>query len=168
LNTTSGGSPNSTEETQPKRGLPLFLALVAAGVALLIAVVAGPRLVGLLFGIASPPTPPVPEGVTQVGYEQLAYGVDRWTYTTEGNICELISYYESHEGQCPILPPSCQSGSPSVDKDLLARCYGDVEFSAFMMRWRLEVPHRAGNAPGVRFELSRQISWMGDLPPEAS
>ena len=167
MNTTSGGSPNSPEETQSKRGLPIGLALIAAGAALLFAVVVGPRLIGLLFGIISPPLPPLPDGVTQVSYEQSAYGVDQWTYTTEGSICELVTFFESQGGQCPILPPSCQTGTPEVDKDFLARCYGDVEFAAFMMRWRLEIPHRASSRSALRFELSRQISWTGDLPPEA-
>ncbi len=166
MNTTNDGSP-SVSQVPPRRGLPLGLGLVGAGVALLVAILFGPRLVGLLFAIASPPMPPLPEAVTALSHEELAYGVDRWTYSTEGNICELVTFYESHEGQCPVLPPSCQAETPIVNPDLLARCHGDVEFAAFLMRWRLEIPHRGGHTSTLRFELSRQISWTGTLPPEA-
>ena len=166
MNTANAGSPNPEHESQPQQGLPLGIALIAAGVALLFAILVGPRLVGLLSAILSPPLPPIPADVIEVSYEELAYGIDNWTYQTDSNICDLIAFYESNEGQCPVLPPTCQSGDPQVDQEYLALCTGDIAFAAFMMRWRLEIPHRSSNSTSLNFHLSRQISWAGELPPE--
>lgn len=164
MNTINAGSPNNPEES--KSGVP-WLALLFGLAALVFIAVTGPRLVGILFAIISPPEPPVPEGVRLLGYSRQAWGTDIWDFDTQADLCDVTAFYVEQGGVCPILPPRCAPESETGQSaDFVAVCTGDMEFSIFALRWRFEVPLRSAPGPRVRFSLGREIFWTGDLPPQ--
>ena len=164
MSTANAGSPKDPGERQ-RRGFPLGLALIAGGVVLGLAILIGPRVAGIFLGIVAPPTPPVPLNSNQISYTSESYGIDRWRYQSDDDLCQLVSYYQSQADQCPVIPPEC-GGSNKPDPDYLAACYGDTEFSIFAMRWGFSIPYRSTGGQGLQFDVSRDVSWLGGLPPE--
>jgi hypothetical protein len=132
---------------------------------LLVALLVGPRVVGVLLGIVAPPVPPLPQNVSELAYTSEAHGVDHWVYRSDDDFCHLVEFYQTRATTCPVIPREC-GGSGTTHPDLLAACYGDVDFSIFAMRWTFEVPVRTVGGQGLRFELARDVSWLGALPPE--
>jgi hypothetical protein len=145
--------------------VPVGVVMAASALTLLIAALIGPRLAGVLIAVLAPPEPPVPEAVTLLSHKNLAYGVDDWVYETTQDACQLVTFFEAEGAQCPVRPPSCGG---SVDDDFIARCFADVAFSSFVMRWRFELPLRSVGGGALRFTLGREVSWLGALPPENS
>jgi hypothetical protein len=141
--------------------------LVAGALALAFAVSVGPQVVGALSAMTAPPPPPLPVGVVQITHENLAHGVDNWTYDIEQDVCQLVTFYQDQGGECPVLPPHCtQTGESSpADRDA-AICTGDVQFSIFAMRWQMSVPRDTIMTDAeTRFRLSRVVSWSGSPSP---
>lgn len=159
MNTASAGSP--------KHGCAPWVVLVAGIVALVVAVLVGPRAVGILSAVVAPPPPPLPVGVVELSHENLAHGVDNWTYEIDRDVCHLVTFYRQQGGECPVSPPQCtQSDEPlPVDRDD-AICSGVVMFSIFAMRWQMNVPREAVMSDDhTRFRLSRAVSWSGIAAP---
>ncbi len=164
MNTANGGSPDDQDERQ---GMPwgwLALGILALALAALI----GPPVIGVLFALMVPPEPPVPEGARLLNYTSEAYGADTWTYDTDQDVCQLGQFFQQQGGQCPVLPSRCAAdGTQSQSEDYIAQCYGDIEFSIFALRWQFEIPVRTIQRQRTEFSLSREVFWTGDLPPEA-
>ena len=165
MNTVNAGSPNEPE--QSTGGIPLLAALLAGLVAVIFIALIGPRLVGILFAIISPPEPPVPDSIRLLGYYRDVYGTDTWQYDTGADVCELVTFYMEQGGICPVMPPRCSADSSgSQSDDFIARCSGELDFSIFAMRWGFDVPLRTAPGGTLRFEVTREIFWTGDVPPQ--
>ena len=168
MSTANAGSPKDNDPEE-QGGIP-WVALGLALAALVVVVLVGPRVIGVLFAVMSPPEPPVPGGVRLLAYTRQVYGVDTWTYDIEQDVCQLVTFYQDQGGQCPVMPPRClpdgqSAGSLQHSNDYVAVCSGDMKFSIFAMRWRFTVPVKSIGSPRVQFDLDRGISWTGDLPP---
>ena len=129
---------------------------------MLFAMVAGPRIVGALSVLVAPPLPPLPPSAEQIAHENLAHGVDRWTYDSDLNVCELAVYYENAGGQCPVRPPIC-GGGPESTSDVLLSCEAIAELPVFSMRWLVEVPEETGTTAPAHFDILRVVSWSGTV-----
>ena len=168
MSTANAGNPNDPE---PEEQGPIpWVALALALVALVVVAVFGPRLIGILFAVMAPPEPPVPGGVRLLAYNRQVYGVDRWTYDIDQDVCQLVTFYQDQGGQCPVMPPRCltegqDASSLQQSNDYVAVCSGETKFSIFAMRWRFTVPVKSIGSSRVQFDLNRGVSWTGDLPP---
>ncbi|MBZ0299234.1 MAG: hypothetical protein K8J31_05830 [Anaerolineae bacterium] len=171
MSTASAGSPNDPEHEPEESGVP-WVALLLGVVALIVVALIGPRLIGVLLAVISPPEPPLPPDVHLLDYSRETYGDDTWIYGTEQDTCDLVAFFRQQGALCPLVPLRCAQGEQervqSQDtKDLVALCEANVEFSIFAMHWRFEVPLRSAPGPMLEFTLSRRVFWTGLLPPES-
>ncbi|MBL8131155.1 MAG: hypothetical protein JNL42_04800 [Anaerolineae bacterium] len=148
-------------ETQRRPSL-LLIFLVVAAVSL--ALYFGVNVLGVLFAMIAPPKPPVPAGLTEIGHESEAYGVDLWTYTSLSDPCEYVAQFEQF-GVCSVAPLQCGEIRTTPDLQLeasqVARCAGEQEFSIFTMQWWARIARV--NADGsTRLELEREVFWIGE------
>lgn len=169
--------PAATEDAPKQRRGWGLLALGLAGLALGLAVVIGTQVIGVLYAIIAPPGVPVPPGeITQMSYENRAYGVDEWLYGTSQNPCAVLAFYQQGANECRIAPGICSGDvvrpqttfSPG---DNVGQCSGTSTFSIFAQRWRVNIAtgYPSDETP-TRFRLSREIYWTGtvpEIPPDA-
>jgi len=163
-NTPSAGNPEERQGCSP------VVVLIAGVLALVFAVLVGPRSIGILLALAAPPDPPLPDDtdLALVSHENLAHGVDEWVYTTGQEVCAVVRFYYERDGQCPIVPSQCSLSPDDNDQDdaSSAFCHGDVDFSIFSARWRFRVFPDDILTGTMRFRLSRVVSWTGSFPAE--
>ena len=152
-----------TDEVQPRpRGCSvpaIAAALVVAVLALVIAV----QVISVLFGIVSPPLPPLPGSAHELSHESSDYGVDRWTYSTTSDICGVLLFYETNGGTCEVARGQCgREGTDQLEAGAVAQCAGETPFSIFNMRWSATL-YTSGEQE-TEIDLSREIFWIGTGP----
>jgi hypothetical protein len=181
-NTPINGSPESdaefksststevthTEIEQPAASRPGIGCVLAALLAVIFALYMGLQVIGVLFSIAAPPQPPLPEDARQVEYSSTAYGVDEWVYTTQQDACRVFEYYQDLSAECSLLSNLCrtETSDASASSPLnVARCSGEVVFSIFAMRWNAVIATGYNAEEPTHFRLSREVYWTGEIPP---
>jgi hypothetical protein len=135
----------ATAVAAPRRVPALAIMLLIATVAL--AIYIGTNVLGVLFAVVSPPTPPLPSGMDLVSYDSESYGVDLWKYTSAGDACAVVQYIQDNGGVCQVAP---------------AQCSRDGDFSIFNMQWWalvMRLPNRL-----TQLELHREVFWIGTGP----
>jgi hypothetical protein len=155
-----------TEDEQ--RPFPLkwiLLSLLILGGACII----GFQVIGVLYVIVFPPTPPVPDGAVEVSHVNSDYGVDQWVYLTTEPACDVLRFYLNEGVQCR-LTPNCDvapatGAAPNTENtsQVVARCAAEEQASIFAMRWQLII----AISPSLRteFRLEREVFWTGAAPP---
>lgn len=154
----SYGSPDPLETPSGRPG-PGCIALIAgAGLITVVALAVGWQALGVLLGVLLPPAVPLPPGLQELGHTQPSYGVDEWRYSYNGQACELAAWYEEAGGRC-VTREICpgRPGQPRLEQAVI--CTGEMEFSAFAMRWRAEIIYHG------ELSVQREIFWTGTLPP---
>jgi hypothetical protein len=150
------------------RKFNLFLLTIAAA-ALVLALYIGGQVIGVLYGIALPPTPPLPRGSQLISHESTAYGVDYWRYHSPADACEVVAFYQANGGRCIVAPMQCASQTATtytISDELVARCYGEVWFSVFAMQWMTVISRTQDADPVSRIILEREVFWIGGPRPE--
>jgi len=146
---------------------PLVLVLLAG--VLVICLIIGVQAFGILYSIAFPPSPPVPDVVTQVRHTAIDHGVDEWLYETEQDACEVMQYYQSQDGVCHVAVDTCGDDSQETVTfgtvgQHVATCFGEVSFNIFAYRWEANIAN--GYQGGLtQFSLIREVFWTGAVPP---
>jgi hypothetical protein len=138
--------------------LPLTVSVVAVGLALYI----GSQVIGVLYAIINPPSPPLPPQARLIESTSPAYGVDYNRFEIDAPACSIADFYDQlDEGYCVFAPGQCGGDLPTNDP-LVARCYGEQTFSIFVMQWEAIVSVDA-QAPDITYlNLSREIFWLGE------
>ncbi len=159
-------TPIVSDEVPAKRP-PLILLLLMV-VLLVLALYIGINVLGVLFGILSPPMPPFPEGFVEVRHVNEAYGADVWTFNTDQDACGVAVALQA-EGVCQYSPLACGElrpiPNPYVPADLtVARCTGGEDFSIFNMHWWALVSRDENDDTNAVIEFEREIFWIGDGP----
>lgn len=160
----SAPSSSSTPEVARRR-LPILL-VVLLGVALLLALSVATNVLGVLFAIAVPPMPPVPDGAREVAHTNYAYGVDTWDYHVTSDGCVVAQALVDTGATCRLTPLQCSEMLPpradfSVPETLIARCVGTIEFSVFTMQWAAVISRLPDQAGSTLLQLEREIFWIG-------
>lgn len=150
------------EHRRPPIGILLLLAF---GVVL--GVYVGTNVIGVLYGIVSPPLPPVPDGLTEAAHTSDAYGADVWTYTADRDPCDYAGIYQNL-GTCVYAPLQCGQmrevpGSSAGALSAVARCSGGQKFSIFNMKWWALI-ERNNDDGSTKIELEREVFWIGTGP----
>lgn len=172
----NSGSANDTSVTQepeienggnsPRRSPSLLLVLLLI-LGLVLAIYIGTNVIGVLFGMVSPPLPPLPTGLTETNHINEAYGADVWTYASAEDGCSFVEFYQQF-GVCTVAPfqcgelrepPNLSTGETTVT----ARCTGGQEFSIFNMKWWALIS-RLNTDGTTRIELEREVFWIGEGP----
>jgi hypothetical protein len=152
----------STEQPQASRRRSVLF-IVITFVLVLIALYVATQVVSVLFGIIMPPTPPLPNGVSENSHESTDYGVDSWVYSTDTEACEVVLFYEANDGICFVALGQCErEGTEQVSSSAMGQCVGSVPFSIFHMQWSAELFRSGDN--GTRIELNREVFWIGTGP----
>lgn len=142
-----------------------MIALVVAGLVLLLGILIGPRAIGVLYALASPPDAPVPDGLNRVSLTSESHGVDAWVYNSNTvNACVIVRFYQDAGGDCIIEPGWCgpnDSNSTALYTQPVATCTGVSEFSIFQMRWQAEIAAGDRGQPYSQVDISRSIFWTG-------
>ncbi|MFQ3565628.1 MAG: hypothetical protein SNJ59_01400 [Aggregatilineales bacterium] len=150
------------------RKFNLLLTAIAA-VAVMLALYIGGQVVGVLYGIVLPPTPPLPHGSRLISHESTAYGVDYWRYHNPTDACEVLAFYQTNGGRCVVAPMQCASQTATtytIPDELVARCYGEVWFSVFAMQWMTIISRTQDADLLSRIDLEREVFWIGGPRPE--
>lgn len=163
-------APENPPESLPQEGNPRRFPLL--GVVLLVAVVGlalyiGVNVLSVLFAVVAPPLPPMPPNIVQTSHENVAYGVDRWKYTSTTDGCTLLRYLQENGGVCTLAPMQCGEdpntpGAFQISDGLVARCNGRQDFSIFSMTW-FGLIIREGDG-STRLDLDREVFWLGTGP----
>lgn len=151
------------EQPTARRGLSL-LTLIVSAAALALAVYVGTQVIGVLYGILAPPTPPLPPEAQNMSHTSAAYGVDTWTYSLPTEGCNVVTFYEQNGATCQIAPFQCDRGTGyretfQVDNRMVARCSGNTSFSIFQMGWNVYITRPSEDPTTTRLELSREVIW---------
>jgi hypothetical protein len=155
----------SEDEQRPFPLKWILLSLVILGGACII----GFQIIGVLYVIVFPPTPPVPDGAVEVSHVNTDYGVDQWVYLTTEPACDVLRFYLNEGVQCR-LAPNCDvapatGAAPNTENtsQVVARCAAEEQASIFAMRWQLII----AISPSLRteFRLEREVFWTGAAPP---
>ncbi len=160
--------PKPDDHLETRRSPVLFVAL--AGV-MAISLVIGVQAFGILYSIAFPPKPPLPDNVIEIRHDNIDYGVDDWLYRTSSDACDIARFYQANGGECRMVANQCDgetatATSTSRSSQQVAFCTGEESFSLFAYRWEANI------ATGYRFEdgqtqfnLIREVFWTGAVPP---
>jgi hypothetical protein len=149
-----------------RRRVPLVAILLLA-VAVILGIFIGTNVLSVLFGVISPPLPPLPPAMEQVTHTSEDYGVDYWKYLSSTDACEVVQYLQDHGGVCQLAPLQCgeyREVEPgmSVNNTVVARCGGKVAFSIFNMTWWGLVMRTPDTK--TQLELGREVYWLGTGP----
>lgn len=161
----SAGSADSAPRAR-RRGWLLVLTIALAALLLYI----GAQAAVILYAIVAPPEPPLPLGAAQLSHSRAAHGIDQWRYSVSQSACEIVRFYTAVAQRCSVEPIWCFDSSelaPAVGSggQRVAACTADVPFSLFLMRWNVVIEGGYEPAAPTRLYVSREISWMGALPP---
>ncbi len=160
--TSSSESAQDTAHPETRRRIPFL------GLALLVGVVAlagyiGVNVLTVLFAVVSPPLPPMPANLVEISHENVAYGVDRWRYTSTEDACSLVKFLEDNSGVCVYAPLQCATNPEQTNRfaadGLVARCDGSIDFSIFTMNWFGLVVKNSDSQS--RLDLDREVFWLG-------
>lgn len=156
------------EESANSRSPLLFVLL--AGV-VIVSLIIGIQAFGILYSIVFPPLPPLPNNVTEVRHDNIAYGVDDWLYHSSSDACDIVQFYEDAGGTCRVVANQCVNGeavtsSTSRSSQQVAFCTGDVTFSLFAYRWEANIAASSRyDDTQAEFNLLREVFWTGAVPP---
>jgi hypothetical protein len=155
--------PAPAEPPTGRRAAPWLVVLLAM-VALALGAYVALQVIGVLYGIAAPPLPPLPAERREISHLNRAYGVDTWMFSLNSEACDTLAFYQQAGAQCAIAPLQCTgSGQPreefQVDNTLVARCNGSTDFSIFTMSWSIFIARPVGAPQTTQLEVSREVYW---------
>lgn len=172
MNTNKPGSPSSADDAaRPGRRFLPWQVILLGGAALALAVLIGTQVIGVLYSILAPPSPPLPEGARLLSHTGFDYGVDDWLYGTDERACTVARFYQEQGGVCRVSVGDCEGdssmrlGPAPAEPQNVARCVGEVYFSIFAMRWEVTIASGYEKDGQTRFSLSREVFWTGSIPP---
>ena len=164
--------PPESPEADLDASVPFLWWFVLAGIGVFIAggLAIALQVVPVLFAVAFPPLPPLPDGINERAYENISYGVDRWDYASDRNACAIIADFEAFGGACPALGTTCFGVQPGDDLEWFGRritCGGETPFAGFLMQWRATITTAPDDESAeTTFSLRREIFWGGQVPPD--
>lgn len=100
----------TAESSKPR--IPLWLALVAMALALVVALVILARIGGPLSGLLFPSGVPVPDGAKEIEHVKPDKGAEYWIYGTEDSGREVAAFYEDEGGTCRYTAMSSSESAP--------------------------------------------------------
>lgn len=157
-------SPAEVPQQPAERGRISFFTLILLVVVVAVAGFVGVNVLTVLFAVVSPPLPPAPANLVEVRHENVAYGVDRWRYTSSENACVLAKFLEDNGGDCRYAPLQCMTNPDNssyslISDGVVAQCYGNIDFSIFTMNWYGLVVQNASTQS--QLDLDREVFWLG-------
>jgi hypothetical protein len=142
--------------------IPMLVVLIIVAV---LALYIGTQVISVLYNITVPPMPPLPAGARLQSSTSTAYGVDDWTYSAASDPCQVAALYTAEGAACRISPGICEGGvtvGVSGNAALVARCFGQVDFSIFTMQYEALINRDAADANATQLQLNREIFWIGE------
>jgi hypothetical protein len=168
MNNTGSSKPAAVGVTSPDDHIRIPLKVLILGfVAVALALIIGSQVIGVLYGILFPPSPPLPGNVAEILHDNPSYGVDDWLYNAADKPCDVVSFYQSQGGNCRVAPFWCgddreadptQPGFETRHQNV-ARCTGNVPFSIFTMHWQVTIATGDSQQFPTLFRLSREVYW---------
>lgn len=159
LSTASPFEAESATRRPPRWALP------AALLAFVVALYAASQIVGVLYALVKPPTPPLPAAVSELSYSSEVYGVDVWAYRVPLVAEDAAAYFVAQGGVCTSVPLAAEQEAALLRQfpdagTYYAYCEGEQAFSRFVMRWRVLVSSYDLTFADTRLDLVRQIDWF--------
>ncbi|MBN1200433.1 MAG: hypothetical protein JXJ20_01130 [Anaerolineae bacterium] len=118
--------------------IPLWLALVAMVVALIIGALILVRVVGPLQGLLFPFEPPVPDGAEEIEHVKPDKGAEYWVYRTTMRGQDVARFYEQEDGTCWYTSSNSDvNPRPDGVSYSVARCVGQRESAGLGISWEV-------------------------------
>ena len=131
-----------SDTSQPRLGVPMWVALLAMVAALVAAGLVLWRVAGPLHGLLFPPDVPVPPGADLVRHEKPEQGAPSWVYRTTFAGSDVAAFYEREGGSCHYAPlpgyvadPAQLRGGPYA----VATCTGKKEAAGLGVAWKVYI-----------------------------
>jgi len=136
-------TPTSERGEQPRRSVPMGLALAAMAVVLVLAALILSRVGGPLYGLLFPAGVPVPDGAQEIEHVKPDRGAEYWVYRTGQTGREVAAFYESEGGTCRYSaqhPPSSDPDSRTAGASYsVATCRGRSESAGDGVSWEVSI-----------------------------
>jgi hypothetical protein len=116
-----------------------------------------------LYGIVFPPSPPLPNSITETQKTALDRGVEETSYTTTLNPCQVIQFYVDVGGTCELLWEVCAGETyTSLNRSLspMATCSGTTAAGVFGIRWEVDIAVLYPPDQTI-FTISHEVLWGG-------
>lgn len=149
-----------------RRGLPVWIPLVALIVMFVFAVFVGSLICPVLSALVFPPEPPLPPGEVQVLEPQQSQGVgrDEWLFSTNQSACSVLRYYQDRIGGCNLDPEvPCSAGDEGVrPRDgasyPVGVCQGIQSIGALRLVWTIRIGGGYEPPHTTRFRITREVA----------
>lgn len=156
----------SDETTLQEQGegcfLPLWAVLILA-VALVGCAIFSIPVFNTLYGIVFPPTAPLPNEFVQTEKTVTDHGVEKASYTTTQNPCQVVQFYISEGGGCEVLWDIC-NGDQFMGKNRsyipFAHCEGISPAGAFAVQWEVDI-ESLYPPQQTTFDVAHEVLWGG-------
>jgi len=161
---TNTGNPEVSQPVKGRSSLRtiLLIAVLVIGVAVLIVV--GRNAFGILYGLLTPPTVPVPEGVEQIQHTTPAFGTDDWLYASSQDACQLTRYYLSQGASCRIAPEVCDTGAALTLRaqpgESVSRCTGEIVSGEASLRYEVMIATGYGETLPTRLRVISTLYYL--------
>lgn len=156
--------PPEDQADAPPRGLPLWVPLVAAVLAVAFALAVAALTCGPLLVIVNPPMPPIYPDATLLEVEHIDHGIDTWRYRADADVCDVLALYEAEALRCSPLPPGFCAAPRTPPSEAATRfvtqCRGRGEAWPFYWLWEMVLREGYGEDGAYsEFDISRTVYW---------
>lgn len=165
-------TPVAAETKKPRFVVPVWVALAAMVLALVLAVVIIASIAEPLINLISPEEPdiPVPPGARlDEKVEESNYASTQWLYSSKQTGCEVALFFDDHEGvSCMYSPVGCDvmaTATPKLEPTptgevpytaefyQVAVCTKQVKEVASSYSWRVEIFDGYGGEYHTKFRV---------------
>jgi hypothetical protein len=161
---TNTGNPEARQPAKsrlPARTIVLIAVLVI-GVAAVIVV--GRSAFGVLYGLLTPPTVPIPEGLEQIQHTTPAFGTDDWLYASSQDACQITRYYLSQGASCRIAPEVCDTGTALTLRaqpgESVSRCTAEIVSGEASLRYEVVIATGYGETLPTRLRVISTLYYL--------
>lgn len=148
----SGPAESPPREGRARRDVPLWLALAAMAVVLVLAALILVRIARPLYALLFPVSVPVPGGVQEVEHRKPDQGAEYWIYRSTKPGLEIAVFYEQEGGECQYTPrdETLDPLAPGVSYSV-AYCVGETKSGGLGLGWEVYIHegYSAGEGPTI-------------------
>jgi hypothetical protein len=160
--------PEARSAPQARKGVPLWMPLLAMLAAFALAVFVGTRIGPTLSGLLFPPNPPLPPMASEMKLletpQSSSPGYDEWLYSAKGDVCKMVDWYKIQVGGCEYdMDATCwEPNFGFTPRDgssfTVATCQGRQNIGiGYRAVWTIRIGAGYDVEGNVRLRISREV-----------
>ncbi len=127
---------------EDRRGVPLWLVLLAMLLVLALALLILSRVAGPLHALLFPLDVPVPPAAQVVEHQKPGRGPEYWVYRTAQSGQAVAAFYEGEGATCRYSPVPDYVTDPSLGRGgpySVAQCWGSQRVAGLGVSWEVQI-----------------------------